>query len=104
MYSFLERLLRKCYSEVHNNRLVLGEDYHDNNLVFYQINGDPIEPKLGERWFNRWKKRTELETPDIVFHRLRHSGISYFMAANNYNEKLVAAIAGHSTKELEKSK
>lgn len=102
LYPFLEKLLRKRYSEVRNNRFILGKDYHDHNLVFCQMNGDPIEPKLCETWFSRWKKRTELELPDIVYHRLRHSGVSYLMAVSNYNEKLVAAIAGHSTKELEK--
>lgn len=102
LYPFLEKVLRKRAREVHNNQLLLGKDYHNYNLVFCQDNGEPIEPKLCETWFGRWRKRTELDIPDVVFHRLRHSGASYLMAASNHNEKLVAAIAGHSTKELEK--
>jgi integrase len=102
MYPFLERIFRQRLYEIAKNKRIFGPDYHDHKLIFCQPQGDPIEPKLCEVWFNKWQKRSDLGLEHIVFHRLRHSSISYMMPASGNDEVLIGNIAGHSTEEKEK--
>lgn len=76
-----------------------GKDYKDFNLVFAQEDGFPIEPKLCEKWFKKWQKRTDLDLPPIIFHELRHSSASYKLIESQGDVKLVQGDLGHASAE-----
>ncbi len=61
-----EFLQRK--KKVELQKQLMGDTYKDYNLVFALKNGDPIEPKLCEKWFKKWQEDPGLAFPDIVFH------------------------------------
>ena len=91
-----ELLERKRQVEL--QKQLLGENYNDYNLVFCLDNGDPIEPKLLERWFKKWQKRQpEGKYPEIVFHGIRHSSITYKLYMSRGDYKAVQGDSGHAT-------
>ena len=93
--------LRQRQQLVAKHKLYFGSEYSDNNLVFCLDNGDPIEPKLCEKWFKKWQERNkELELPHIVFHRLRHSAATLLMYLSGSDAKTVQSITGHSSAEF----
>lgn len=91
-----ELLERKRQVEL--QKQLYGERYNDYNLVFCLENGDPIEPKLLERWFKKWqRKQPEGKYPEIVFHGIRHSSITYKLYMSRGDYKAVQGDSGHAT-------
>lgn len=74
-----------------------GKNYQDGNLVFCSETGQPIEPKLCEKWFKKWLSKTEGEFPQIIFHEIRHSSTTYKLVISEGDYKSVQADNGHSS-------
>lgn len=68
--------LRKQQME---NRLFMAERYEENNLVFCQENGKPVDPANLTCRFRRLADMAGL--PDLRFHDLRHTHASLMLAA-----------------------
>jgi len=74
-------------------RLKLGEHWHDHGLVFCTRFGTPIHPRNLIRSFHALRKRAGLPSPR--FHDLRHSCLS-LLAAQGIPARVAMEIAGHS--------
>ena len=90
-----ELMLRKA--TVAKQKAYAGEAYSDFNLVFALEDGYPAEPKLCEKWFKQWHKRTELHLPPLIFHELRHSSATYKLLESGGDIKLVQGDMGHAS-------
>jgi hypothetical protein len=88
-----EFLARK--EKVERDKAYYGSDYHDYNLVFCLPNGDPVEPRLIEKWFINWQAGCGLDLPAIDFHSLRHTSTSYLLRLSG-DLMAVAKNNGHS--------
>ncbi len=93
-----ELMKRKQFIE--KEKSFWGEEYHDFNLVFSLEDGYPVEPKLCEKWFKKWQKKTKLDFPPLIFHELRHSSATYKLLESEGDIKLVQGDLGHATAQM----
>lgn len=68
---------------------------HSGLLFCLPEDGTPIEPKLCQRWFQRWQERNS-NLNYISFHRLRHSSTTYKLLVGHGDLKSVQADNGHA--------
>lgn len=75
-------------------RLILGEAFRGEDLVFTSEDGTPLESGALSRQFKRALRRAKL--PDVTFHSLRHSAGSVMLA---HGAQLIAVseVLGHSS-------
>ncbi len=87
---------------LYNDRMkkALGDEYHDYGLVFCLDNGDPVEPKLMEKRFKKWQKRNTPHLPEIEFHGLRHSSVTYKLIVSEGDVKAVQGDSGHASAQM----
>ncbi len=84
------KLHRKAQNE---RRLLVGESWHDNDLVVDGGNGEPVAPHTLSQTFRTASRRAGL---DLNFHGLRHAHAS-LMLAGGVHLKVVSERLGHST-------
>jgi integrase len=76
-------------------RLALGSEWEDLDLVFCNSEGHPLDPThLLRRQFYPLLKRAGL--PTIHFHDLRHTAATLFLL-RGVNPKVVSELLGHSS-------
>jgi len=85
------RQARKAQAE---EKLLLGSQYHDHDLVFCRADGDPIHPDLFSQAFDRAVVKIGL--PDITLHDLRHTHASLLLKAG-VPVKVVSERLGHAS-------
>ncbi|MGM0496038.1 MAG: tyrosine-type recombinase/integrase [Bacillota bacterium] len=86
--------LKKCKIKQSENKLKLGEQYNDNDLVGCNSIGNPIDPRNLVREFKKVTKEAQL--PEIRFHDLRHTFATLFLEAGG-PIKTLQQILGHSS-------
>jgi len=72
----------------------LGSEYQDYNLVICGATGFPVEHSSIQADFRKLIKEHDL--PEVVFHSLRHSSITYKLKLNGGDIKAVQGDSGHS--------
>lgn len=90
-----ELMLRKAM--VAKQKAYAGDVYEDFNLVFSLEDGYPVEPKLCEKWFKLWQKRTAFNLPPLIFHELRHSSATYKLLESGGDVKLMQGDMNHAS-------
>ncbi|MDM5210475.1 site-specific integrase [Peribacillus sp. NJ4] len=90
----LARELKKVYKQQIEYKLLLGQTYHDLDLVFAQKNGKPIQPTEMARNYRKVVSSTDL--PYIRFHDLRHTHATLLLQ-KGVHPKIVSERLGHST-------
>ncbi|MEH7418641.1 site-specific integrase [Neobacillus drentensis] len=90
----LAKELKKLYKPQLEYKLLLGQDYHDFDLVFAQKNGKPIQPTEMARNYRKFVEISGL--PYIRFHDLRHTHAT-LMLQQGIHPKVVSERLGHST-------
>lgn len=87
-------LLKQINNEQNQNKLLYGPDYNKKDLVFIQVNGNPIQPSELTREYKKILKKACL--PSIRFHDLRHTHAT-LMLQKGIHPKIVAERLGHSS-------
>lgn len=86
--------LRAHKAEHNGQRLLLGPEWHDTNLVFTSSTGTPLDPaNVRRHWYTALNK-TGL--PRVRLHDLRHTATS-LMANEGIQLHVIQAVMGHST-------
>lgn len=89
--------LRVHRAQQARERLALGGDYEDNDLVFSQPSGAPLWPgAVGKRF---GKLAGEAGLPSIRLHDLRHGAASLALASG-VDLKTVSAMLGHASIQI----
>lgn len=90
-------VLRAHKARQNEDRLRVGDAWHDEDYVFARPNGQPLYGTLVHR---KWVALSErLGLPKIAFHDLRHTAASH-MLAGGIDLALVSEQLGHSTIRL----
>ncbi len=92
------KLLNERKEEVEHNRIRLGKEYHDYNLVFCFENGNPVEKRIISDRFAKLINDNNL--PKVVFHSLRHTSITYKLKITNGDIKAVQGDSGHTSAKM----
>jgi integrase len=82
--------LRACQAQ---ERLKLGEQWHNTNKVFTTWNGKPIHPDTVSGWFRKFVARHNL--PPVHVHSLRHTNAT-LLIYNGTDIKTVSQRLGHA--------
>ena len=90
--------LRRWRADQARERLLLGEGYHDEGLVFCFANGRPYSPERFSREFDRRLSRPPFRdaVPRIRLHDLRHTWATLALVAG-VDVKIVSERLGHSS-------
>lgn len=86
-------VLRKHKARVAREKLQLGPDYVDYDLVICTSKGTPVNPENLKRTFERLIK--EARVPKIRFHDLRHTHATMLLA-QGVHAKVISERLGHS--------
>ena len=86
--------LKKLKIQQKENKLALGEAYHDSDLVLCRENGKNIYPRALTRDYDPIIEKAGI--PRIRFHDLRHTFATQFLEAGG-NIKILQQILGHSS-------
>ena len=87
-------LLKEHKKNQIEERLKLGDLWHENNNVFKGVDGRPIHPDTISSWFRKFIAKNNL--PEISIHSLRHTNATLLIASGT-NIRTVANRLGHST-------
>ena len=87
-------MLKAWKSQQDYEKEALGSEYHDYNLVLAGPLGLPTESSTITDGFKRLIKENDL--PEVVFHSLRHSSITYKLKLNGGDVKAVQGDSGHA--------
>ena len=86
--------LRQVKAQQAEYKRLMGDEYHDYDLVVSQLNGRPYEIRIIDKAFN--KLITENNFRPVVFHSLRHSSTSLKLKLSRGNIKAVLGDTGHA--------
>ena len=99
---YLPRTTADILKEWHIRQLelidLLGADYQNYNLVLAQNSGKPYGSHQIYKLLKAFIHAHQL--PDVTFHSLRHSSVTYKLALNDGNIKLVQGDTGHTSSKL----
>lgn len=101
---YLPRTTADILKEWHTRQLelidLLGVDYqnYNYNLVLAQNSGKPYDSHQIYKLLKTFIHAHQL--PDVTFHSLRHSSVTYKLALNDGNIKLVQGDTGHTSSKL----
>ena len=88
------KVLKQVKKDQAKNKLLLGEAYMDNNLVFCREDGTPYRPDYIYHQYKDLLKEHGL--PDTTFHALRHTFCTLLLE-NGEDLATVSKLARHST-------
>ena len=90
----LALFLREYRAQTEEQRLLLGKPLSDDDLVFGNVDGTPMDPGTLTHNFARIARRAGV--PGIRFHDLRHTFASLMLLAG-VHVKVVSEMLGHSS-------
>lgn len=86
--------LRKVQKRQQEYRALMGDEYHDYDLVVAQMNGHPYEQRVIDKMFYKLIEKNHFRP--VVFHSLRHSSTSLKLKLSRGNIKAVQGDTGHA--------
>lgn len=111
MASIIKRKKRRVYlpktvakmvlqriKDIQEIKELLGDEYHDYNLLFSSSTGRPMEGQVITRSLK--KLISDHDLPDVCFHSLRHSSITYKLKWSGGDIKSVQGDSGHARADM----
>lgn len=91
-------MVREKIKAIEEIKELFGDEYTDYNLLFAHSSGRPIEGQVINRAMKKLIKENDL--PDVVFHSVRHSSITYKLKWTGGDIKAVQGDSGHARAEM----
>lgn len=92
------RMVMKRMEEIEEIKELLGDEYTDYNLLFAHSSGRPMEGQVITRALKKLINDNDL--PDVCFHSLRHSSITYKLKWSGGDIKAVQGDSGHARADM----
>lgn len=86
--------LKHVKAQQEEYKQLLGDEYHNYDLVVAQLNGHPYEHRVIDKQFSKLIEMNQLRP--VVFHSLRHSSTSLKLKLSRGNIKAVQGDTGHA--------
>ncbi len=90
---YMLQMLKYYKNRQTEQKLIQGQDWNGNNMLFTSRKGTYISPDTISCWFRFFLKKYDI--PHIKFHALRHTSASILLASGT-NIKTVSSRLGHS--------
>lgn len=91
--AFIFDLIKRLRAEQAEQRLLLGDQWHESGRLFTKQDGSPTQPHFAYQWLQRFCK--EQGFPFYGIHQFRH--LNATLLINNHEDiKTVSAALGHS--------
>ena len=91
-------ILRQWKKDQEEVKEFVGSEYTDYDLVFALSNGRPCEDRLINKAFAELKEKAGL--PNVVFHSLRHSSVTYKLKLSHGDIKATQGDTGHAQADM----
>lgn len=91
-------MVQERIKEIEEIKELLGDEYHDYNLLFANASGRPMEGQVINRALSKLIKDNDL--PPVVFHSIRHSSITYKLKWTEGDIKSVQGDSGHARADM----
>ena len=91
-------MVQERIREIEEIKELLGDEYHDYNLLFANASGRPMEGQVINRALSKLIKENDL--PPVVFHSIRHSSITYKLKWTEGDIKAVQGDSGHARADM----
>lgn len=97
----LKEEIRRRMEQIQREIAYHGDKYEkfDYQMLFSLPTGWPIEPKLCQKRFGRWLRGSGLAFPEIDFHGIRHTSITYKVKLSGGDFSTVMGDSGHANIE-----
>ena len=92
--SHVGKCLKELKAEQDHTKEILGNEYKDYNLVLTTTFGMPIGASHVRIKMKQIIKKEGL--PDVVFHSLRHTSVTYKLKLSGGDIKVVQSDSGHA--------
>ena len=96
--SHVGKCLKELKSEQDHTKEILGNEYKDYNLVLATTFGMPIAASHVRTKMKQIIKKEGL--PDVVFHSLRHTSVTYKLKLSGGDIKVVQGDSGHAQADM----
>lgn len=84
--------------EIEEIKELLGDEYHDYNLLFANASGRPMEGQVINRALSKLINDNDL--PPVVFHSFRHASITFKLKWTEGDIKSVQGDSGHARADM----
>lgn len=91
-------MVQERIKEIEEIKELLGDEYHDYNLLFASASGRPMEGQVINRALSKLIKDHNL--PPVVFHSIRHASITYKLKWTEGDIKSVQGDSGHARADM----
>ena len=91
-------MVQERIKEIEEIKELLGDEYHDYNLLFANASGRPMEGQVINRALSKLIKDNDLHP--VVFHSIRHSSITYKLKWTEGDIKSVQGDSGHARADM----
>lgn len=92
------KMVLQRIKDIQEIKELLGDEYHDYNLLFSSSTGRPMEGQIITRALKKLIRDHNL--PDVCFHSLRHSSITYKLKWSGGDIKAVQGDSGHARADM----
>lgn len=92
------KMVLQRIKDIQEIKELLGDEYHDYNLLFSSSTGRPMEGQVITRSLK--KLISDHDLPDVCFHSLRHSSITYKLKWSGGDIKAVQGDSGHARADM----
>lgn len=92
------KMVLQRIKDIQEIKELLGDEYHDYNLLFSSSTGRPMEGQVITRSLKKLISGHDL--PDVCFHSLRHSSITYKLKWSGGDIKAVQGDSGHARADM----
>lgn len=90
---YMLQMLKYYKNRQTEQKLLQGQDWNKNNMLFLSRSGNYISPNVISGWFQSFLQKNAI--PHIKFHSLRHTSATILLASGT-NIKTVSSRLGHS--------
>jgi len=97
----LRNEIARRLKQIEINKSFYGSSYHDYGLLLCHPNGDPLEPRILDRWFKKWQRKQDC-LDFLDFQGIRKSAQMHKKRLRTPTTPALQAIGAHTPEVIQK--